>query len=154
MDYKHTCDTIYTHFWSITGNIYGFGRPFPYFYPSIFIFTRPNDGWTDLYIKLWCVVYLCDPSPTCGRIVQEVRWQQQNDDVTSQTCQNSASSLLVNIEWTAGWQLLLCMWHLFLSPVQLQGHWIQLPLKLHHGTSVHSRRIFSLIIILTIGDHN
>ena len=54
MDYKHTT------------NIYGFGRPFfapsffypsttrpPYFYPSIFIFTRPNDGWTGLYIKLW-----------------------------------------------------------------------------------------------------
>ena len=27
-------------------------RP-PYFYPSIFVFTRPNDGWTGLYIKLW-----------------------------------------------------------------------------------------------------
>ena len=26
-------------------------RP-PYFYPSIFIFTRPNEGWTGLYIKL------------------------------------------------------------------------------------------------------
>ena len=25
----------------------------PYFYPSIFVFTRPNDGWTGLYIKLW-----------------------------------------------------------------------------------------------------
>ena len=25
-------------------------RP-PYFYPSIFVFTRPNDGWTGLYIK-------------------------------------------------------------------------------------------------------
>ena len=28
MDYKHTCDTIFTHFQSITNNIYGFGRPF------------------------------------------------------------------------------------------------------------------------------
>ena len=44
-----------------------------------------------------CVVYLCDPSPTCGRTVLEVRRQQQNDDVTSQACQNSVSSLLVNI---------------------------------------------------------
>ena len=25
----------------------------PYFYPSIFVFTRPNDGWMGLYIKLW-----------------------------------------------------------------------------------------------------
>ena len=58
MDYKHTCDTIFTHFQSITNNIYGFGRlfwllHFLNFYPSIFVFTRPNDGWTGLYIKLW-----------------------------------------------------------------------------------------------------
>ena len=26
----------------------------PYFYLSIFVFTPPNDGWTGLYIKLWC----------------------------------------------------------------------------------------------------
>ena len=42
MDYKHTYDTIYTHFQGITNNIYGFWRPFfapvhPYFYPSIFV---------------------------------------------------------------------------------------------------------------------
>ena len=60
----NTRDTIYTHFQGITNNIYGFGRPFlllhfftrppgdPYFYPSIFVFTRPNDWWTGLYIKL------------------------------------------------------------------------------------------------------
>ena len=48
--YKHTCDTIYTHFQGITNNIYGFGRPFfapsffthpppvhPYFYPSTLV---------------------------------------------------------------------------------------------------------------------
>ena len=49
MDYKHTCDTIFTHFQGITNNIYGFGSLFlllhflpvhPYFYPSIFVFTR------------------------------------------------------------------------------------------------------------------
>ena len=38
MDYKHTCDSIYTNFWGITYNIYGFGRPFLLFYPST---TRP-----------------------------------------------------------------------------------------------------------------
>ena len=27
-NYKHTCDTIYTHFQGITNNIYGFGRSF------------------------------------------------------------------------------------------------------------------------------
>ena len=57
----NTHDTIYTHFQGITNNIYGFGRFFlllhflpvhPYFRPSIFIFTRPNDGWTGLCIKL------------------------------------------------------------------------------------------------------
>ena len=67
IDYKHTCDTIFTHFQGITNNIYGFGRPFLcslifypsttrppiflVFYLSIFVFTRPNDGWTGLYIK-------------------------------------------------------------------------------------------------------
>jgi len=37
MDYKHTCDTIYTRFQSITNNIYGFGRPFL----LLQFFTRP-----------------------------------------------------------------------------------------------------------------
>ena len=43
----------------IANDIYGFGRlvllflprpppVHPYFYPSIFVFTRPNDGWTGL----------------------------------------------------------------------------------------------------------
>ena len=62
MDYKHTCDTIYTHFWGKTYNIYGLGRPFlllrflpvhPYFYPFTTIFTRPNDECMGLCIKLW-----------------------------------------------------------------------------------------------------
>ena len=42
--YKHTCDTIYTHFQGITNNIYEFGRPFfaPSFsYPFTYISTRP-----------------------------------------------------------------------------------------------------------------
>ena len=34
--YKHTCDTIFTHFQGLTNNIYGFGRLFApsFFYPS------------------------------------------------------------------------------------------------------------------------
>ena len=53
---------IYTHFWGISDNIYGFGRPFfvpsffthpPIFYPSKTVFTCPNDGWTGLCIKLY-----------------------------------------------------------------------------------------------------
>ena len=63
MDYKHTCDTIFTHFQGTANNIYGFGRPLsfwllhfftrpPKFYLSIFVFTHPNDGWMGLYIKL------------------------------------------------------------------------------------------------------
>ena len=51
------CDTIFTHFQGITTismvleNLF-FTRP-PYFYPSIFVFTCPNDGWIGLCIKLW-----------------------------------------------------------------------------------------------------
>ena len=44
MDYKHTYDTIYTHFQGITANTYGFRRPFfapSFFYPSTHINTRP-----------------------------------------------------------------------------------------------------------------
>ena len=55
------CDTIFTYFQGITNNIYGlktffllfylFTRP-PIFLPIRICFTRPNDGWTGLYIKL------------------------------------------------------------------------------------------------------
>ena len=66
MDYKHICDTIYTHIQGITNNIYvylsflllHFLPVHPYFYPSIFVFTRPNDGWMGLCIKLWCDAYV------------------------------------------------------------------------------------------------
>ena len=40
MDYKHTCDTIFTHFQSITNNVYGFFAP-SFFYPSTHISTCP-----------------------------------------------------------------------------------------------------------------
>ena len=65
-DLKWATNTHMTPF-TLTFNIYGFGRPFfcslifypvhPYFCPSIFIFTRPNDGWTGIYIKLCHVVF-------------------------------------------------------------------------------------------------
>ena len=40
MDYKYTCETIYTHYYDISDNIYGFETPVfaPFFYPST---TRP-----------------------------------------------------------------------------------------------------------------
>ena len=38
MDYKHTCDTIFTNFQGITNNIYGLGRPFL----LLHFFTRPQ----------------------------------------------------------------------------------------------------------------
>ena len=37
MDYKHTCDTIFTHFQGMTNNIYGFGRLFFFTHPLIFL---------------------------------------------------------------------------------------------------------------------
>ena len=61
MDYKHTCDTIFTHFQGITNNIYDFVRPFfapSFFYPSTHISTRPYSfipvqvTGMGLYIKL------------------------------------------------------------------------------------------------------
>ena len=63
-DLKWTTNTHVTQFsltFKSSKNIYGFRRLFapsfffrpPYFYPSIFVFTRPNDGWVGLYIKLW-----------------------------------------------------------------------------------------------------
>ena len=39
MGYKHTCDTIYTHFQGITNSIYGFGRPF---FLLLHCFARPQ----------------------------------------------------------------------------------------------------------------
>ena len=63
----NTHDTIYTHSQGTTNNIYGFGRSFlllPSFTrqppvhsyistgPYSFFLSRPNDGWTSLYIKL------------------------------------------------------------------------------------------------------
>ena len=55
MDYKHTCDTIFTHFQGITNNIYGFGRHFfapSFFYPSIIFLPvhirfYPSKCWVD-----------------------------------------------------------------------------------------------------------
>ena len=43
MDYKHTCDTIFTNFQGITNNIYGFRRHIflPTHHPSTHISTRP-----------------------------------------------------------------------------------------------------------------
>ena len=40
MGYKHTFDTIYTHFQGISNNIYGFGRDF--FLLLLHFFTRPQ----------------------------------------------------------------------------------------------------------------
>ena len=34
----------------------------PYFYQSIFVFTRPNDGWTGLCIKLCCLPWIISSS--------------------------------------------------------------------------------------------
>ena len=52
----NTHHTIYTHFQGISNIINGFDDFFlpvhPYICPSIFVFTRPNDRWTGLYIKL------------------------------------------------------------------------------------------------------
>ena len=46
-------------------------RP-PHFYPSIFVFTHPNDGWTGLYTKLCpqdAVQALCLPPTTLNLLM-------------------------------------------------------------------------------------
>ena len=51
-DLKWTTNTHVTpHFQGITKNIYDFWKTI--FLPIHIRFTRPNDGWTGLYIKLW-----------------------------------------------------------------------------------------------------
>ena len=42
----------------------------PYFCPSIFVFTRPNDGWTSLYIKLWLCITIISSSKCLPPITQ------------------------------------------------------------------------------------
>ena len=53
----------------------------PYFYPSTTVFTRPNDGWTGIYIKLCykdITIFNCVFSDTCQRLVA-VDWSQWHD---------------------------------------------------------------------------
>ena len=50
MGYKHTYDTIYTHFQGITNNIYGFGRPF--FVLSLAIAGYTGAARTEGYYKI------------------------------------------------------------------------------------------------------
>ena len=45
----------------------------PYFYLSIFVFTRPNDGWTGLYIKLCVQWSLCPTVPVSNGPCVHVR---------------------------------------------------------------------------------
>ena len=53
MDYKYTCDTIYTHFWGVTDNIYGFGWLFaPSFFTCPPIFLPTHNGF---YQSKWWV---------------------------------------------------------------------------------------------------
>ena len=50
MDYKHTCDTIFTHFQGMTNNIYGFGRPVFFFF--IFLPVRnPSTIFLPIHIR-------------------------------------------------------------------------------------------------------
>ena len=57
MDYKHTCDTTFKAYLIISMVLEDLFCSFsvlsvhPYFYPSIFVFTRPNDRWMGLYIN-------------------------------------------------------------------------------------------------------
>jgi len=112
-DLKWAKNTHVTPFTLITNDIYGFGRLIfalftpsttrppvfvpvhTYFYPSIFVFTRPNDGWASLYIMLCfvpntaCLIHRVTrsrayrgacvglPNPTfCQRNFSSLKWDQ------------------------------------------------------------------------------
>ena len=69
-----------------------FTRPLPFFYPSIFVFTCPNDGWTCLYIKL-CFFHSCKPVST------DSVWSQ----LRRRCCKISNASWIARIvlDWTS-----------------------------------------------------
>ena len=81
MDYKHTCDTIFTHFQGITNIIYGFGRPFLllHFLPVHHISTSPysfypSNGWVDGSLHKAMVTipqYFFTKSSICLQIMNE-----------------------------------------------------------------------------------
>ena len=87
MGYKHTYDTIYTHFQGITNNIYGFVRLLaPSFlyptttHPPIFLpvhvrFACPNDGWMGLCIKLCSLHWHTFCLTHCIRVDVTVWWE-------------------------------------------------------------------------------
>ena len=70
MHYKHTWHHLHSllrHNWQYLWFLNIIFRSFiflpvhPYFYPSTTVFTRPNDGWMCLCIKLWLQDYVCSP---------------------------------------------------------------------------------------------
>ena len=96
MGYKHIYDTLYTHFQGINNDIYGFGRHFflcslifvtspPIFLPVHICFTRPNDGWMGLYIKL------CQNGKQGINISGHLAELTDPDNINDTTCCNSHS---------------------------------------------------------------
>ena len=96
MGYKHIHDTLYTHFQGINNDIYGFGRHFflcsfifvtspPIFLPVHICFTRPNDGWMGLYIKL------CQNGKLGINISGHLAELTDPDNINDTTCCNSHS---------------------------------------------------------------
>ena len=123
MGYKHTYDTIYTHFQGITNNIY-YGFHFlpvhPYFCPSIFVFTRPNDGWTGLYIKL-CILHTSEKDNTKDDTIelQTHCFVKHKNYVSSDY--PTATTLTLSLQTCSAWSVLqkhLICQHKCLSNVQ------------------------------------
>ena len=98
-DYKHTFYNIYAHFQGIINNIYGFGRLFLLLnflsvHPSIFVFSRPNDGWTGLCIKLWWgvrrrflkEVYLCLNVMLLSSYIYSVKCHHIKGKISAKLC--------------------------------------------------------------------
>ena len=72
----------------------------PHFCPSIFVFTRPNDGWTGLYIKLCLLV---------TQLVKQLvtHWSHNwshNWSLTGHTTGHSLVTQLVT-HWSHNWSL-------------------------------------------------
>ena len=101
MDYKHTCDTIYTHLYSITDNIYGFGTPFllrsPIFLPVHNGF-HPSKWRVDgsLHRAMFLMNTVMSPSHRRGDLrtscTQTWRWWETTRPISpSTTCRGVAS---------------------------------------------------------------
>ena len=126
---------MWHHFHSLSrynNNIYGFGRPFfapSFFLPIHHISTRPNDGWTGLYIKLWRPPALSDHFPRHGsfQIKTYLQWNNYLPNTTSdhRNCSCDCCFHLLAVTGTCfvvSFELTKYLYHWFDRQLNIYGH--------------------------------